>query len=199
MVFRRKRVYRRKRVFKKRTFKRRFHRKRRWATRISYIKRSQLPVEVKLTTTISVGGSIGKAWSFQLSDVVDVTELSALFDQYKLNGVAVRCIPRFSQIIQNANSVDAPRCYAYIDYDDANTPVSEAECLSRANCRIIHPVRGFKMYFKPSLDITIYQPGSASAYARGYSKWIDLAYPAVPHYGLKFFANSTSDATNSEK
>lgn len=148
-------------------------------------------------STAPAGGAVPvrTAISFPLSLVPNVTEYTSLFDQYKINGIAFRVVPKTSGQFQGASSgVANPIGYgqvvSVIDYDDSVTPLNKDQLLEYGSvkfskCNWIH-----KRYLKPKIltraQINSVTDGNVSAKAT----WIDTVNPDVQHYGIKLFIDA---------
>jgi len=124
---------------------------------------------------------------FSLSDIANYADITAVYDQYKLDFVEFRMDPQYTQCDLNNYSstlIKPPRVFTVIDYDDANTPGSKAALLQYSTCEVTAPCRSVKREFVPRMAIAAYS-GSFTSYANQKAGWIDAASPNVQHYGIK--------------
>lgn len=144
----------------------------------------------EVTTTSGVIG-LGREW--QLALLPNYTEITALFDQYRINCVVVRVIWRSSGLSQietaNNNVAGMPIMYDVIDLDDSTAAASAAEIQEYSKHHITpfgtnRRTRSLKVY--PRTANTVYRTGATSAYGMARRKqWIDCSYADVPYYGWK--------------
>ena len=85
-------------------------------------------------------------WNFSMNDMPGYTELTALFDYYKLTGVLFKMIP-YQQTMSNStgsvnNSFNAPIFYA-VDYSDDTAPGSAEAILEYNDHKISTTYQGF--------------------------------------------------------
>jgi len=138
------------------------------------------------------GGSapnLGKGYQFQLDQLPNYQEFTALFDAYRINAVVVRFNAMNTVFKGNTdvNGEDTPTIYAAIDYNNAAAPTSADEMKEYANVQVfpMYQARTFKI--RPRLAIPVYRDGATSAYIQQPKQWIDSNYADVPHYGLRVF------------
>lgn len=147
------------------------------------------------------------ALSFSADKFPNITELTTLFDSYRINWVKVKFLFQGNSV-ETANSYFAimPMRLAYaIDYDDATAPTA-----SQAGWDALHEYHGCKtkvvgnraistisVKFSPKLLKTVYRTGITSAYAPMRPIFLDIdAANDVPHYGLKFILQAPMTQTS---
>lgn len=138
---------------------------------------------------------IQKAFSFQLTDLPNYTEFTNLFDQYKINGVALRIIPKTSVQIQGGTSgttaaLGYGEVVTVIDYDTASAPGSKNELLEYGSVKVTKSNRVHTRFLRPKLLNTIWRNSLSSGYAAVPSQFIDEAYTDIPHYGIRWWADA---------
>lgn len=133
----------------------------------------------------------GLSWS--LNDVVNVSEFSSLFDQYKICGVRMDFIWRSSSISQietrDNNLVGMPIMHHVIDLDDNTAPATISELNQYGKVKKFYfgtNRRVYKIFFKPRYRNLI-DATSGTAYTLGdRHSWLDITNGNVDHYGFKF-------------
>lgn len=201
MPIRRRRYVRRPRTYRRRPryARRRVRRRPTRANRVAYFTRYATPLQIFHNVSASTGGTTTQGYSFNFSAIAASGDFVGLFDQYRINGVQVKLVPRWNIEFQATQNVNTPRCYYTVDYDDSATLTTEGDVLQYGRCRMFKPNRGFSLYFKPSADLTYYNSTTSSGYGRGYNPWLDMGSQDIPHYGLKIFmltpANTDVTAT----
>lgn len=155
--------------------------------------------------SITVAGisSGGGTWyitaeTFQLSDISNSSELTALYDSYRLSGVLyeVSVNTMFNQVTTGAAEMARVGLTAYMfeDNTDATTPTTSGEFTQRANVKATPVSEGGKVSFflRPRPVTAIYNGVATPAFAslidpatKG-APFISCDYPGVPHYGLKW-------------
>lgn len=117
------------------------------------------------------------------------TELTALYDQYRIDWIELKFIFSNNTSSVNSPSTVLPTFYCVKDYDDTNT-AGRADLEQYENCQIWQAgsqQMSDGMYIvrvRPNVDIALYQ-GVTTGYARGKPMFIDTGSPNVPHYGIK--------------
>ena len=144
---------------------------------------------VPLTSNLT--GFDATAFQFTLDRVQGYSELTAMYDQYRIDYVQFRInwSPKYTVSVDpNAPGQSTyPLLYYYKDYDDATDPTSLAQMQERGNLRQVRitPNKIIKINVKPAVAQMVYQSAVSTAYAPKWGAKIDVAMPDVPHYGLK--------------
>lgn len=133
------------------------------------------------------------ALTFKLSDLPDYSEFVNLYDQYCIDKVVLYFL---NQSANNYTYTNQARGYMLIvpDYDDSTTPVSMNELLQYDNLRIKGDLKSFRMSIKPKCAKLVYN-GVSSGYSAS-TGFIDMAYPSVPHYGVKWGLSQVQTTNN---
>jgi len=183
--YRRRKTYGR-RPYRKRTYNRTY--RRRWTRRSRYNKRGQKVYLYKRLCgrfgTVSVGAVSDAFYGFEfrLDQVPNYTELTALYDQYKINAIKVHFLPEMTQNVSLAqlnNPVAYSRIFTALDYNDASAPTTIDQLREYQSCKYTSILKQHKRYFKPRIvdSSSVYNPGRP---------WLSCDNGAsVPHFGLK--------------
>lgn len=140
-------------------------------------------------TAGSAPNQVFLAQEFKLSDVMNSSEFTNLYDQFRIIGVKVYMdwTPYTGGAVVVTDAL-APVVQLFPDYDDAATPTENA-FRSRAIVKHFRMNNGTKTYFfKPAVLGVNYETAVASAYTPKWNTWLDVADSATPHYSLKFWA-----------
>lgn len=147
------------------------------------------------------GGGHGVGFKFALADLPQAVTFQKLFDQYRITGVSLKLMPMTSSGVTLNPSV---RLLHYNDLDDANAPTLYSDVIQRSNLKdtmlIAGGTRTVNSYLRPRWLNAAYAtsiiPGGGTGYTLGNSKtWIDTVDDQVPHFGYKYFFNTTTNAT----
>jgi len=123
--------------------------------------------------------------TFTLSACASVTQLSALYDQYRIKAAAVTFTPQIngsSGLAVSANPF--PKLYTVIDYDDA-TPITIAAMQQYDSVIVSPPFTPITRFVVPHVAGALYGGSTFSAYGNLKNQWVDMSSTATPHYGLK--------------
>lgn len=154
---------------------------------------------IRNSATITFGGIAGgfvpSGRSFRLDQVTNFTNLTNLFDQFRIDTVEISFMLRGLP----STVIAYPRVIVFPDFDDAATPVSSAVINNRPRLSkhtFTPDEPEFRIALKPRLAQAAFN-GSFSAYSQpNTSVYVDCAYPATDHYGLKFaFENFDNTST----
>jgi len=130
------------------------------------------------------------------NNTLNFAELTALYDQYRINYVVDKYWLRIDPSAQTAASASYPRMYICRDLDDSAVPGSLNELRERNNCKIkvMNPNKPIKIAWRPNVLDSVYRTSVADGAATPrWGQWIDVAYPDLAHFGYKF---AIDDLTN---
>lgn len=124
------------------------------------------------------------AFTFTLNDVPQVTSFQALFDQYRIAEIQVTFRPMYTgtSIAVTVSNI-IPQIYTAVDFDSATT-TSIAAIREYSTCKT-HELEDFAIRFKPGIAMAAYS-GAFTSFANMTNQWLDLASPAIQHYGLLY-------------
>lgn len=137
---------------------------------------------------LSLGGAV------QITSVTpDYAEFTSLFDQWCIEKVEVNFFPSYSNAGMSSNGLLMLPSIVHAVDDDDSTAATNLQLQQYGTAKytqllnnsqgVVSPLR----VFRPKPALAVYQTGVTFAYGemtRG-PKWIDVAYPTVPHYGFK--------------
>lgn len=140
------------------------------------------------------GGTIPvrTAISFPLDLIPNVNEYKNLFDQYKINGISLKIIPKTSGQFQGAtsgvvNPVGYGQVVTVIDYDDTVTPLTKDQLMEYGSVKYTSSQRIHKRYFKPKILTRAAINSTTDGNVVSKAQWIDTINTDVQHYGTKVF------------
>jgi len=142
------------------------------------------------------------AFDFTLTDCINYSTWSTVFDQYRINMVVVKFIPVQTQVINRpfddttnpGTSVsEIPRFAVSIDRDDSVTPIDIEQLLKRQGTIVKNATQPITLKFVPNRLVQIYN-GVTVGYKIDidHRTFLDCAQPGIPHYGLKCVLEATS-------
>lgn len=156
-------------------------------------------------SALSGGGSpyrFGAVSYFKLSNVLQSSDLTALYDRYKITGIKVKIIPLSNVANTNGQGV-LPSMVYHVDYDDAQTPTADSDVRVKAGAKEVRLDRPRTIFIKPKIADAILGASAGTAYSvPKAAPYINMSYPDVPHYGLKMYfrdvnlSSSTGTSTN---
>lgn len=175
--------------YRTRRYRRYTFRRRKVANQVTVLKRT---FEGPVITGANMGAGTGL--SFQLASLPSVTDITNLYDHYKLKLIVVRFEPTFSQeVIQSESAAinlaaNLKHYRVAHDYNDASNPASESVLFEYSNMKSYPCHRPFKVLLYPKVAEPVFGAGiNPAAYQARRSGWIDTAYTNVLHYGLKIW------------
>lgn len=129
----------------------------------------------------------GGALQFMLSHVSNVSEITNLFDNYRIRGVKVTVTPGFNSA-EVVTTMNIPTMHYAIDTDDAAVPSTRIAVQENSTCRSRRLDSPFSIYIKPrAQNVIAAAAGSVAGGMLPAGQWIDTASQSIPHYGLKFW------------
>lgn len=201
MPFKRKRSYSQtrvvKRVKKQGSFRSRIFRPPRprmgLSSNVHMFKRYGTPSTQVLT------GTVEQQWAetFALNKVQNSSELTALYDQYKIMAVVVKV-----QLINNPDTIYPPgenpgsatnnptfypKLWVLRDYDSSTgSSLSSLRETGKAKMYVLKPNRILSFKVKPAVSRQLYETSLTTGYEPAWPKRIDCTNAGIPHYGLQF-------------
>lgn len=122
-----------------------------------------------------------------LDNVINHTEFTNLYDQFRINWVKAQFYLRIDPGAQSAAAASYPRLYWFRDYDDQSlVTVNDIRENSKGKRAILHPNRPVTIMFKPNVLSEIYRTAISTGYSPKFSQWIDCSVPNLVHYGIKY-------------
>lgn len=160
----------------------------------SIYKFTRYSAPLSMITNTTAVQSIPFVQTFQLSDVLNYTDFTALFDNYKIDR-----IDYYMQLLTNPDGFTGvtpsmtnmgkeawyPIIWYVLDNDDSTVPtlaaLREKQGVRR---KVLKPNQIIKFSVYPKWQKVTYQTSSTVGYgpAKG---WLDCTDSAVPHYGIK--------------
>lgn len=131
------------------------------------------------------------ATTFGLNSVVANSELTALYDNFRITLVKYRWVITRNpdQIATTANKGIYPRLVWCHDFNDQQN-VSRNILYQRSNMREVFfndQYQKTKWYtLRPSTLTQMYESAVATAYKPTWGAWLDTSDVATPHYGIKY-------------
>lgn len=144
--------------------------------------------------TTPVAGQLPQTWEsgfsaqFQLNSTIDFTDMTQLFDRYKIVGVKLKF-----QYLANAgtpiSTANLPTLHYAFDGDDSAGPVAPNDVLSKAYCktRVLNANIPTSVYYKPRVSKELYISPGVYGETSERPCWIDCNNPQVPHFGMKMW------------
>jgi len=141
--------------------------------------------------TVLAKGAVdqGYAVQFEASQVINWSELSALYDQY--------CIDKVQYVWELATPFISNGVYPYVavapDYTDATAPISASNVLELAQAKVFQfspDKTRFAVTLKPKPAMQAFLSGVTSGYAiPSGDTWFASDNSTVDHYGIKVWLN----------
>jgi hypothetical protein len=141
------------------------------------------------SVTTSTITSTAQTYYFTMGALPQNTDLSVVFDQYRIDCAEIWVTPRQP----NSNATNPGLIYSVVDYDDATSLSSASQAQEYANCIYSCGGTGHYRCLKPRMAVAAFS-GAFSSYANMEPQWIDMASYDVQHYGVKLFFDQTSAA-----
>lgn len=174
------------------------HSYRRWGT----------PTTVTMTGAATESDNVD---TFMLSAVTGYTELSNLYDQYKIRSVTMKfhlvsnpdrlTTPGTDPAGNYLTPPNYPKLWYVRDYDDG-TAVSLATMreMGKAKFKILRPNSICSVTVKPAVLTQLYRTLTTTGYSPSWPKKLDCSQSDIPHYGLKWIIDTdgVSLFTNSQ-
>ena len=144
------------------------------------------PAQITTSSTVDTFGAL----QFNLNQIPNVAEFTALYDQYQIKGIQWTLLPRWNSgeggdpTVVNNNLISP--VFTVLDYDDATAPSSLDDLMQYQNLKQTRNAVPHRRYFKPQVLISNYRTALTTGYAPKKNQWLDIAQPDIPHFGLKY-------------
>jgi hypothetical protein len=119
------------------------------------------------------------ALQFNLASVATNTEITSLFDQYRIVQISLDFVPLL-------HTLSTPPLYTVIDYDDATVPTALSTMYDYSSLQTSQSGQQQTRVFTPRVAIAAYS-GVFTSFANQSMQWIDAASTTVQHYGVKWY------------
>jgi len=140
--------------------------------------------------------SIGQ--SFQIDEVISLSEFSTMFDLYRIKYVEFIYSPSFNVNDWPTTGGANVRPSLWVSFDPDDALASNATSIKeRGDCRLVDAFKRHRWVVKPKPLTRIVSAGGSAFRGGPYNGWIDMADTNVPHYGLKAVVQITSTAASS--
>ncbi len=138
----------------------------------------------------STATDVFASWAFALADIPNITAVSSLFDQYRIDKIHFRLRsrnPALFMMNQASPNYSATTPLIVLDRDDNTAPTTLAELKQYENCQVISACDSIDIIFEPSYTRSVYAGGVFAGYEviTDGDGWLDVANTTIPHYGLK--------------
>jgi len=166
---------------------------------VTLIKRNVLRTAISQTLTVDALG----AWDFKLSDAPNYSEITAMFDEYRIKMVRMKFYPRYlpNEMLNSGTGTSAsvtPRLFIAIDENDASTPSNINEIREYPNMKVYQTQQPIQFYLKPKISTAVYGSGVFSSYGQPKNIWLSSASPNVAHYGAKWAIDAQNTAVTGQ-
>lgn len=127
------------------------------------------------------------AVNFSLNDLPGFTEITAMYDFYKITGITYKWIPYQTNSISvsSINNVANVPIFYCVDTSDATAPTSVNEVCEYNDHKMARVMDGFKIFFRPKF---------ADATAASRDGWVATSNPSLNWFGLKVSIPPTTNA-----
>lgn len=154
-----------------------------------------------LTVNVTAAAEGDFAEKFQLDKVTNYTELTTLYDQYKINSVTVKfhlinnpdrlTLPGTDPAANYLGPPNYPKLWYVRDYDD-ETAVSLATMreMGKARFKILRPNSCVSVTIRPAVLTQLYRTELTTGYSPSWPKRLDCSQANIPHYGIKYIIDN---------
>lgn len=170
--------------------RRRYNRRKLMRARVGSLRSSRRPYFYKQSfklatlqwpTGTTPGTAPGLAYTFNITQLPNRSAFETLYDEYKICAVKFKYYPTSSTSYPGNVSY---LIHSVIDYDDANVETTVDQMYQYQTLKTHRGMSIWSRYLKPRFNMGISGFTTGGSSKRG---WIDLALPAVQHYGVKLF------------
>lgn len=175
---------------------------------IQFFKRSQY---ITGGWTVQGGASI-RTYNptFQLTNLPDFNEFQGLYDQFCIKAIKINLINRGNSVDSAINSTtpavtgQSALVALVLDYTDANPLASFNEATQYESMKMSRGWQGHNRYFVPAIQAEANQSSTTVGLMPKKRQWLTTSSTTgiggaiVPHFGVKFIADSTGVALGNQ-
>lgn len=141
-------------------------------------------------------GTSGAA-AFTLDSLPNYTEITALFDQYRICEIRAAFNPMVNEFGASTTTTDLPQLLTAIDRDDATAPPNADVVRQMSTCQTSAYTEFQLRVIRPRFAVGAYS-GTFTSFASSMpNQWIDTGSASVQHFGLKWAVTPVSLASGS--
>jgi len=129
--------------------------------------------------------------TFALSDMVNYTEFTALFDQYRITNVRLILIGQPNDQETGPTPITTPVLLLARDFDDNTAWTSAGQAFQYEDLTFVQMGKRISFSLKPRIAVAAYS-GTFTSYANMSSQWIDAASTNVAFFGVKWCIQQVS-------
>lgn len=130
---------------------------------------------------------------FKLSDVINVSDFTNLFDQFRISKVQLTLRWSPNHAVYNTNNTNQgqgvynPILYYLTDHNDSDIITNQQNMLEIQKHKSVRlsPQRPVKITVKPAVLAQAYQTAVSTAYGPKWNMKLNMDDNTTPHYGLK--------------
>lgn len=134
-------------------------------------------------------------FGFTLGQLPNATEFTGLYDEYRINKVVIKLIPKFNSTLQGTGIANyMNQVHTCLDYDDANAlPTATAinDITQYQSHRMTMGARTVTRVVVPKIELT----GSGAQAPKAY-QWLDTDQTAALHNGVKVVIPKCDNASS---
>lgn len=214
MPFKRKRSISRtpkRTAYKRRRSLRRRSRLGRMSREVHAYRRYGTPSTVTMTGTVGVVNESDNADKFTLDSVTNYTELTTLYDQYRIRSVTMKfhlvtnpdrlTTPGTDPASNYLAPPNYPKLWYVRDYDDSSAvTLTTLREMGKAKFKVMKPNSVISVRIRPAVLTQLYRTDLTTGYSPSWPKKLDCSQSNIPHYGLKWIVETdgVSLYTNSQ-
>lgn len=135
------------------------------------------------------------AYQFRLMDLPNYTEYTALYDQYRINKIVLKLIPKYTESTVQAgattNNAIMQQVHSAIDYDDLSYPTGISQLCEFQTHKMTRGNQVHTRVLVPQCQINVGNLGAAAPKAK---QWLDCDQPGLSHRGVKVFIPNPTPA-----
>lgn len=124
-------------------------------------------------------------YQFKLSDLPNSTELTNLYDQYKIKSINLKIVPNYA-VNTVGGGVSVPPVHSVLDFSDATALTGITDYMQYSTYKMTRGLSMHKRFLYPrQLEYALDQTTGTSALADVSNKWVRSESPNINHLGCK--------------
>lgn len=136
---------------------------------------------------IATASQIRGAFRFCLSQASNISEITNLFDNYRIVKVKLMFALTVTEATSANSQLPMPIMHYCYDPDDNTMPPSRSSVLENGYCKSRRMEREFSVVVTPRAQQSVVGGVGGAGGMLPVGNWLDSGSPAIYHYGLKFW------------
>lgn len=133
--------------------------------------------------------------NFRLDSLPNYSEFTALYDQYRINKIVVKIIPKVTEVgmvLGSTGNSAGIQIHSALDFDDSAAPTTVSQLCQYSTYKMTRGHQIHTRVFTPKCELSA--NATANVAPKSY-QWLDCDHADIAHYGMKLIIPTISSST----